>query len=1038
MAKVGVKMPGGSSGVTAATTTTDTTNFNNNLSAADDTVQKALDTIDNLVLGGAETDPLAIHKDGSSTTTASIPFAEGLSIADNKSITWNAGKGYTKYNTTLGLLDTELDSTLSGFNKPDWIIRGGLKPNWLTVNSENSTYPGIRGFSDNTTGIGFNSTDGTIEFINESVVTARFWNSDAPTYPNTQFEIAQAGAVGTPSLFFGGDYSTGIYRPSADVLGFSSAGSEKLRIASTGVSLPTLTSNGFLKTSGGNGTLSVDTNTYLTAESDTLASVTGRGASTTVLTQFQNAGGIELGKDDATNTAGVLKMWGAGSNDYYTTFTAGTQTANATYTLPTAMPASTGFLKSTNAGVMSWDTSSYFVLPALTSGSVLFSNGTTIAQDNANFFWDDTNNRLGIGTATPASILHVEQNQNALTQFRLLNTTSGTAAREIILFGQAATGGTYGLFQYLNSGYTTDGLWTAGSTVIATAAGGSNGLILETDADIPIIFATGGHATSNERMRILGTGNVGIGVTGPTAVLHLKAGTATASTAPLKFNSGTLLTTPEAGAVEFLTDKYYGTITTGAARKEFALNDAALTSGSVLFAGSTGRITQDNANLFWDDTNNRLGLGTVSPTNILTIGASTEYAAISRETSDGTDNKYLAFTGGGSLSVDRGAGFISGGNESTTYPGQAVFFGGNVSTGHIKFYTNNFLERLRINYDGTVTMSSSGELNGFVRETADASDNKVMYFSGGGALSVERGSFFQVAGNESATYPGKIVFGAGNVSTGSIDFYTNNFLQRMTILNNGNVGIGQSTPTAVLHLKAGTATASTAPLKFTSGTLLSSAEAGAVEFLTDKFYGTITTGTARKELTLNDAALTSGRVPFVTTNGRLTDDADMTFSTDTLTVAKIVGSTSITDSGLTSGRVTFASTAGLLADSANLTYNSGTGALTVAAGAAQNLMGTGLHINTAGGSTSVYDTQIEGDTDANLLYVDASADKVGFGTNAPTAKVDINSDFFRLRTAKTPASASATGTAGDICWDADYIYVCTATDTWKRSVIATW
>ena len=48
-----------------------------------------------------------------------------------------------------------------------------------------------------------------------------------------------------------------------------------------------------------------------------------------------------------------------------------------------------------------------FQLPALTSGSVLFSNGTTIAQDNSNLFWDDTNNRLGIGTATPTTALDV-------------------------------------------------------------------------------------------------------------------------------------------------------------------------------------------------------------------------------------------------------------------------------------------------------------------------------------------------------------------------------------------------------------------------------------------------------------------------------------------------------------------------------------------------------------------------------------------------------------------------------------------------------
>lgn len=38
----------------------------------------------------------------------------------------------------------------------------------------------------------------------------------------------------------------------------------------------------------------------------------------------------------------------------------------------------------------------------------------------------------------------------------------------------------------------------------------------------------------------------------------------------------------------------------------------------------------------------------------------------------------------------------------------------------------------------------------------------------------------------------------------------------------------------------------------------------------------------------------------------------------------------------------------------------------------------------------------------------------------------------------TPASASATGVAGTIAWDASYIYICTATNTWKRVAIATW
>ena len=48
------------------------------------------------------------------------------------------------------------------------------------------------------------------------------------------------------------------------------------------------------------------------------------------------------------------------------------------------------------------------------------------------------------------------------------------------------------------------------------------------------------------------------------------------------------------------------------------------------------------------------------------------------------------------------------------------------------------------------------------------------------------------------------------------------------------------------------------------------------------------------------------------------------------------------------------------------------------------------------------------------------------------------SDSIIITTSKTPASASATGTTGQIAWDASYLYVCTATNTWNRSAIATW
>jgi hypothetical protein len=42
------------------------------------------------------------------------------------------------------------------------------------------------------------------------------------------------------------------------------------------------------------------------------------------------------------------------------------------------------------------------------AGSVIFAGADrSLSQDNANFFWDDANNWLGIGTNAPATTLHV-------------------------------------------------------------------------------------------------------------------------------------------------------------------------------------------------------------------------------------------------------------------------------------------------------------------------------------------------------------------------------------------------------------------------------------------------------------------------------------------------------------------------------------------------------------------------------------------------------------------------------------------------------
>lgn len=62
------------------------------------------------------------------------------------------------------------------------------------------------------------------------------------------------------------------------------------------------------------------------------------------------------------------------------------------------------------------------------------------------------------------------------------------------------------------------------------------------------------------------------------------------------------------------------------------------------------------------------------------------------------------------------------------------------------------------------------------------------------------------------------------------------------------VGVNEGTPTAQMHIAAGSATASTAPLKLTSGTNLTTPENGAFEYDGTNLY--FTTGGVRKTVTL--------------------------------------------------------------------------------------------------------------------------------------------------------------------------------------------
>jgi hypothetical protein len=105
----------------------------------------------------------------------------------------------------------------------------------------------------------------------------------------------------------------------------------------------------------------------------------------------------------------------------------------------------------------------------------------------------------------------------------------------------------------------------------------------------------------------------------------------------------------------------------------------------------------------------------------------------------------------------------------------------------------------------------------------------------------------------------------------------------------GNLGIGQTTPTAYLHIKAGTATASTAPIKLTAGTILATPEAGVFETnsANQLYYSTSTSSESRGFINVE-------RYVAKTSNYTLTANdwtVDCTSGTFTITLPTAIGIT---------------------------------------------------------------------------------------------------------------------------------------------------
>ena len=144
-----------------------------------------------------------------------------------------------------------------------------------------------------------------------------------------------------------------------------------------------------------------------------------------------------------------------------------------------------------------------------TAGSVIFAGGSGVyTQDNTNFFWDNTNKRLGIGTVTPSQKIHV-----------VGNITTGAG-------------------QYVESDTFTG---ASGNMTIKTAGSSDH-----------IIFSQ----STFERMRIK-AGNLGIGTIDPLQSLHI-GGTGTVRIAGAASGTGTAAIIDANGDIRPLTssEKY--------------------------------------------------------------------------------------------------------------------------------------------------------------------------------------------------------------------------------------------------------------------------------------------------------------------------------------------------------------------------------------------------------------------------------------------------------------------------------------------------
>lgn len=445
----------------------------------------------------------------------------------------------------------------------------------ITTNLFNSTNGGIVSPSGGGT-TNFLRADGTW-----ATPPATMYTSSAPIIlTGSNFSITQA-TTSTDGYLNSIDWN--LFNSKESALTFSTGLTRTVNTITVNTSqnisiLSNLTTNGFVKTTGSTGTLSIDTSTYLTTISGIAAS--GELAATypsptlvnsavigKLLTGYVSGAGIVSATDSILqaiqklngNTAALVT--GVSSFNTRTgaiTLTSSDVTTALTYTPVPNTTTVAGFALSSNVTLAaltatnttltfsgsydgstsrtiglnlstanSWTGQQTFgtsapIFSTMTAGSVLFA-GTSglLSQDNANFFYDSTNHRLGLGTIVPGAIVEFASNTDGSIWSTTYSATATAGGGQV---GRKARGTLASPTQVLADDVLT-ALFGAGYTNSSAFSGNTGAIRIQASQNYTsaaqgsyITFATtpNGSTTRAEVVRIDNAGAVSIGNTAGT------------------------------------------------------------------------------------------------------------------------------------------------------------------------------------------------------------------------------------------------------------------------------------------------------------------------------------------------------------------------------------------------------------------------------------------------------------------------------------------------------------------------------------------